>query len=424
MTTRQRTRARRVSLTERLRRHQLATGAVIALVAAALAAVAFRSTNGIPFLPGYTVHTTLPAGTPSVVPGTDVRVAGLYAGTVTSVTTTADHRQLLQLSIRIHPIGRNARLTLRSKSPAGNSYLALQRGNYLQEPLATGGVIPSAADAYVESLPEVIAGFRRSALNDLGLSIRLAGAGVLGRGLDLNRALDGVGSTVGDTAALLRALTPGSDLTTLTRDAGVTVRALQGQGPDDAGRLATAAANLFGDLSDPGSRLGAAIDALPPFEHAALGSLPQLDPVLSGITRLAPRLRPAIGALARALPSLSALLRSGTILSETVPPLVRAGDPALRALAPALQALWPSAELLNEALPAVSTIVSYLAAFPQEIQDGLAAYYLVDLYHPAVGQGAGYPAAPIIPVLACAPGYNAHPTPGSVFTDHTDGSCG
>ncbi len=413
---------REASFSGRLRRHSIVTGAVISAFCAGLALVAFQSSNGVPFVPTYVVRTVLPAGTPSIVVGTQVRIGGLYAGTVASVTTTAPNRQAMQLSLRLSPVGTDARLAVRSQTLAGQ-YIAIQRGDYRHDPLRSGGSIPTRQDSYYAPLPTVIAGFRQSALADLSLSTQLAGAALVGRGASLNAALDGLGTTVREATGLMRAISPATDLTQLSHTSAGLALALQGEQPEDAGRLLSNGAGVLSTLAAPSTQLGKLVSALPGFEQSALSDLPRTDTLLSRAARLTVRLVPALSALSSALPPVRRLLASGPRLSEGVSPLVAPATSALMALGPAAQALAPDAQLLASALPALTTIVAYVKQFPQEIQDGMAAYYLVDLYHATVGNASGYPAAPVIPVLTCTPGYNSHPTPGSIFTDHTNGSC-
>jgi ABC-type transporter Mla subunit MlaD len=417
-------RARRRTIIDRLKAHQLGLGVALALFAGAVTAIAALSTNGVPFLPTYSVQTTLPLGAPNVRVGSDVRIAGVYEGSVASDVRSPDGGQLVRLNLRVSPIGRDARLEVRLASAAGGAYyISLQRGDYSHDPLPTGGTIPTRHDGYTESLTTVIEGFTKAALADGARSVQLAGAGLYDRGAALNQALDGLGTTVLDATAVLRAASPQTDLTTLVRNAGATAQALRGAGSDDAGRLTTAAADLFATLSDPASRLATTIDELPGFEQQALATLPQLDPVLARTTRLARSLVPAVKALRRGLPPLTELLRSGPTLQANVPPIVQAGTPALSVLAPVLRGLAPDAVLLARGLPFVGALASYLAQFPQEIDSGFAAYYAVSLYRSTLGAAHGYPVVPAMFIFTCVPGYNPNPTPGSVYSDHLNQPC-
>lgn len=410
-------RRRTPTVVERLQRHQVAIGAVILAVGVAAAAVAALSTNGVPFASGYRLQATLPAGAPHVIVGAPVRIAGVYAGTVTDVDPARGGRQRIGLRLRVSPVGRRAQLVLRPTSAAGGSYVSLTRGDFRRAPLPSGATIPATQVAFTEDLATLVAGFSRSSLSDLRRTVRLSGGGLADRGPALNRAFLGLGTTLAEGRRLLRAASPGTDLTALVRDGGTAAAALGGRRHDDAGRLVGAAANATSQLGAPAARLGALVDALPPFERSALATLPPARSLLVKTRRLARTLEPVAEDLDRALPSLTGALRSGPVLRTAVPPLARDALPALRALAPVLARVGPSAALLSRMLPSLGELTAYMSRFPREIELGSAAYYAVTKLHYNKGKGYGYPAVPLLLVLTCAPGYNPEPTPGSVIEE-------
>ena len=160
-------------------------------------------------------------------------------------------------------------------------------------------------------MPAAREDFSKRALKESQHSIGLAGNGFLGRGQDLNRALDGVDETVSGSAALLRAMAPGEDLPGLTRAAADVATAFQGRTPDGAGQFVAHSADLFTILGDPQSRFGEFLDAVPPAESRVADVLPQLDPLLADTTRLAGRMRPTVAALRRSLPAVNRMLAAG-----------------------------------------------------------------------------------------------------------------
>lgn len=410
-------RARKQTFVDVLRRHQVALGAVILAVGFAAAAVAALSTNGVPFASGYRLEATLPPGAPHLTIGATVRVSGIYAGTVSDVSAADAGGQRIGLRLRVSPVGRQARLALRPASAAGGYYVSLTRADYRRAPLPSGASIPSSQVTYTEDLATLVNGLSHAALSDVRHSVRLSGGGLLDRGTGLNQAFLGLGTTLAESERLLRAASPGDDLTALVRDGGTTAAALGGEREDDAGQLLGAAADAVSELSAPKAHLGALVDALPPFERSALTTLPPARTLLVKTRRLAGALTPAVADLHRALPPLTEALRSGPILRTAVPPLVSAALPALRALAPVLAKIGPSAELLVRGLPPLGELAAYTSRFPREIELGSAAYYAVNKLHYDKGKGRGFPAVPLLLVLTCAPGYNPKPTPGSVITE-------
>jgi ABC-type transporter Mla subunit MlaD len=407
-----------------LRDHKTTVGALTGTVAALIAIVAALSTNGLPFLPSYELVTTLPAGAPTLRTGVEARIAGTSAGVITSVTPTRDGRQRVRFKLRTHPVGADASITVRLKSSAGGRYLDVDRGNLDGPTLASGATIPTSRVRFTEDLPTVFEDFSKRALKESQHAIGLAGNGVLGRGQDLNRALDGAGETVSGSAALLRAMAPRQDLPGLTRAAADTTTALQGRTPDGAGRFVARNADLFDTLGDRGARFGSLLQELPPTESRVAAVLPQVDPLLAGTTRLAGRLRPGIAALRRSLPAVNRLLESGPIVSREVPRLASATQPALRALAPVLRNLGPSAVLLAASMRPLGGLAAYLARYPTEITSGIGAYYAAWIYRPRVGKAPGAPIAPSLLVLTCARPGDLDPPPGKYLSEHLDKHCG
>jgi ABC-type transporter Mla subunit MlaD len=415
--------APRRDLVTSLRAHQGAVGALVVLAAALVTVLAMKSTNGIPLLPKYELQATLPKGAPNVRVGGEVRIAGQNAGVLTRVGRAPNGAQHVRLTLRQHPVGRDARLTLRLRAPVGQHYLALDRGNFTGDPAPSGATIAPGNVRFTDDLPTVVEDFSVRALGQAKRSIQLGGSGVLGRGAELNRSLDGLDQTVADTTSLLRAAAPGHELPDLVRGAATTATALQGRAPDDLGRLVTASGRLLATLGDPRVRLGATLDQLPRFEQRVAGVLPQVDPLLEQTTVLARRLRPGVAALHEALPAVNRLLTSAPTFRRSVPPLAAAARPALQALTPVLRRVGASAVLLGRALPPLQGFAAYLARFPREIESGLTSYYVPYLYRPDVGRARGYTAAPAMLVLTCAPGHDDDRQPGSVFTDRLQKPC-
>jgi phospholipid/cholesterol/gamma-HCH transport system substrate-binding protein len=406
-----------------LRRHELGFGTVLATLIVAITALAVVSTNGLPLVPARALHATLPAGAPALRAGDEVRVAGRRVGLVKDVGRTADGRQRVRFTTGGAGAGRDARLTVRLRSPAGGWYLALERGDTGGGRLPDGASIDPANVTYAEDLPAVVDGLGHAALRNLAGSLRLTGAGVAGRGESLNRSLDRIDGTLRGTTGLLRAATPGDALPALVRGTGRTAAALTGTAPDDAGRALTAAASVAGVLADPRSRLDATLRRLRPAEDALADVLPAADVALAQLTRSTRRLLPGLHALRAALPGTTRLLTEGPRLRREVHALATAAVPALRALQPALRTLGPAAVLLDRTLPPLGELTGYLSRYPREFEAGSIGYYIAYLYRPLVGKAPGYPIAPAMTVLTCASGTNARLEPGDAFTDRLDRPC-
>lgn len=399
-----------------------ALGAAVAAVVVALAAIAVLSTNGVPFVPTYELTATLPADAPTLRAGGEVRIAGRHAGLVKEIDPLPGGRQRVRFTVRDKPVGRDARLTVRLRAPAGRHYLDLDRGD-VRRPLADGAAIRADRVGVTEDLPTVVRDFDARALAQMRRAIGLVGGGVLGRGDDLSRGLQALDGTLRDTTTLARAFAGERALAPLVRDGATTARALRGRRGGDLGRVTTASATFFAALGAPSSRLAETLRALPPAERSALRSLPRLDPLLNGTASLAARLRPGVAALRDALPAVDRLLATGPTLRTQAARLAATARPALAALAPVLRRVGISAWLLARGAPSAQTFAAYLARFPRELESGLASYYVPYLYRPNVGRAPGYTVATSMLILTCASGHNPDPQPGSVFTDKLEQPC-
>jgi ABC-type transporter Mla subunit MlaD len=393
-------------------------------VAGLIALIATMSTNGLPFLPAYELQTTLPPGAPTLRTGADVRIAGTSAGIVKNVTATRDGRQHVRFKLRTHPVGTDASITIRLKSPAGGRYLDVDRGTLHGPTLKSGAVIPTSRVRFTEDLPTVFEDFSKHALKESQHAIGLAGNGFAGRGQDLNRALAGAGRTVSGSAALLRAMSPGDDLPGLTRAAADTATAFQGRTPGGAAQFVTRSADLFTLLGDPRTQLGPLLDAVPPAERSVAAVLPKVDPLLAETTRLSGRLRPGLAALRRSLPAVNRMLASGPTLDHEVPRLTAAASPALRAAEPVLRMVGPAAVLLARSMRPLGDLAGYLAQYPVELTSGIGTYYAAWIYRPKVGKAPGAPVAPSLLVLTCSkPSSDVNPAPGKYLSEHLDKPC-
>jgi ABC-type transporter Mla subunit MlaD len=420
-----RTRRRRERTLQGLQRAPATVGIVVTALLAGLVYLALISTNGIPILPSYELHALLPRDAPAMSPGDQARVAGRVEGIITSVEATSRGQSItFTLSSAAEPVGRGVRLTIRPASAAGGEYLAVDRGDYATDPLASGSTLPAGTVSQTESLLGVIGGFDHAALHELSSSTQLLGFGVAGRGAGLNAAFAGLGRTLQGAAAIVRASSPGNDLPRLTAAADRTAIGLAGLSPNDTGLFTHASASFFGDLAAVQASIGSTINRLRPAEDQLLVTLPVADPLLAQTVSLARRLTPAVRALRAALPSLNTLLARGAVLSVQTPPLVAAADPALRSLAEVLNALPAVAAMLGTASAPLGPLSAYMSQYGPELSSGFAGMYSgISMVGP-FGLGKGKPVAPAMLIFSCANGVDpASPPGGRVWNDRSKVPC-
>jgi len=415
-------RAPRARTPEQRLRRDVRRGLLVLAVVVAIAVLATISTNGVPGTSGMTVGAELPPSAPALRAGVEVRIAGRAAGVVRGVRTRPDGGQAVELSLREGDVGRDARLAVRMRSPAGQQYLALDPG---RASAADGPVrIPRARVTVAEDLVTVIEGIDRRTLDRAAAAARLAGTAVAGRGAGLRPALRGLDRTLADTTTVLRALRSGDDVARLARTGGGTLDALAGRAArDDAGALVRDGATALDALGSDRADLDGLLAALPPAQRRLDAVGPRLNRFLVRATRTTRALTPTVGALRSALPATGRMLATTPALRRELAALRRTAVPALTTLAPALPRLGPVGDLLDRALPPLAGLAGYLSRYPREFEAGFTGYYVAALYQPPIGLGKGNPIAPAMTVLTCASRTNPDPRPGDFLQDRLGRPC-
>lgn len=415
---------RRQSVRGALHAHPVALGAVIAGVLLALTLLAVFSTNGVPGVSRYELTTTLPRDAPPVRTGSEVRVGGLVMGLVSAVAPTASgQRVTFGLKGAAQPVGRDVRITMRLRSPAGQHYLAVDRGNYRRHPLPSGVTIPPGHVTRTEDLLDVIEGFNKTAVANLATTTRFTGLGFAARGKALNASLAGLDASLRQNTGIARAATPGNDATGLLREADRTFKGFAGRLPTDPGRVTTASARTFGAFAEERAAIGAGLRELRPAEDELSRTLPVADRTLAATTELARRLTPATRALRRALPDASALFAEGRTLRDESARIAAAGEPSLSRLAPPARAFAPSALMIGLAVEPLGALTQYLSRYGPELESGFSAFYGALNYLNSSGLAPKTPAAPAMFVLTCATGSDIDPAPGQLFADKLEKPC-
>jgi ABC-type transporter Mla subunit MlaD len=330
---------------------------------------------------------------------------------------------VFSLGSAAEPVGRNVTVTVRLKSPAGQHYLAVDRGSFQKDPLPSGAEVPPSQVRRTDDLLDVVQGFDRAALANLATTTRFTGDGLAGRGTPLNTSLAGLDVTAHRLTGILNAATPGDDTTGFLRGANLTAQGFAGTQPTDPGRLTTAAAQTFGAFASQRQSIAAGLQAFRPTEDELLGTLPTADATLAATTVFARRFTPAADALRRALPDLASLLGEGEVLRNESARLAAAGVPPLSRLAGPIRAFAPSAMMIGLAIAPLGPLARYLAQFGPELESGFAAFYAANNYLNAAGRARNTPAAPAMFIFTCATGSNTDPRPGQLFRDHLAKPC-
>ncbi len=122
-------------------------------------------------------------------PGSDVMIAGARAGRVEAISLAGGAAMLtVGVDAEHAPVRRDATVSLRPKSLLGERYVALDPGQ-AAEPLPSGAALPATSVTRSTDLEEVIDAFDPPTRAKLQTLVVELGAGVAGRGAELNAGL-------------------------------------------------------------------------------------------------------------------------------------------------------------------------------------------------------------------------------------------
>lgn len=292
-------------------------GALTVLVTIVAVTLAYNATNGLPFVPTYSLHVQA-ANASELTHGDDVNMGGALVGIVSSVTPTrtADGRPIallnLQLQNSIKPLPVDSRFTVRLKGAIGLKYLEITLG-HSSHGFREGAVVPMAQESTEVDFDQVLSMFNPPTRTGVQRTTIGFGEALAGRGSDLNNAIGAFVPLFGDLGPVTRNLS--SPRTNL---AGF----FQGLG-SYAGALAPVAqtqANLFANLDTTfGALASVAVPSLqntitqtPPMFQATINDTPVIRPFLTDTASLFSELRPGVATLPQSAPVLASAFRIGT----------------------------------------------------------------------------------------------------------------
>lgn len=318
----------------RARRPFVIWTALVALGVLAFGAILSKLELPWPWQHQYTFKVAV-ADVTGVVPGNEVRIAGVPVGHVTGVSLGNGGPVLTaEVDEARGPLYRNARLELRPKTPLQDMYLdVVTRGTPRAGTLEDGETLRSAQTTTSVAIGDVVNIFDAAVRPRVRASIDALGAGLGDHGADLRQALvqlapfldaaRNLTQTVAQRRQQTRALVHNLGLMTselARRDAQVS-RLVRG-GAQTLGGLAAVEQPLSATLRElpatlaemPSSfrALSTAAGKLDPAVAAVMPAARALDPALASLRSLSPVARTALTALDRPLPRVTALLRAAT----------------------------------------------------------------------------------------------------------------
>jgi virulence factor Mce-like protein len=353
-------------------------GAVTVLVTIVAVFLSYNANSGLPFVPTYDLKANLPNAA-QLVEGFEVRIGGARVGVISDIEPVqredgSTYAQVtMKLDKEIEPLPAGSRLRVRPRSALGLKYIEVAPGRGTGEGLQPGSVIGVEQVETVVELDEFLNMFDAPARAGSQGSLDGYGAGLAGRGQDINTAIEALVPLLRDLEPVMRNLSDRE--TRLDR-----FFAELGDAAEEAAPVAEEQAALFVNLDVSFTALASiarpflqeTISESPPSEEVAIRDFPRQRPFIRNNTALFRELRPGVATLRTSAPILADAFEAGTEVLPRTPPMNRdlaevfealadfSGDPLVRggvdqltrlasSLRPTLRFLTPAQTTCNYA---------------------------------------------------------------------------
>jgi ABC-type transporter Mla subunit MlaD len=324
-------------------------GALTVLVTVVAVYLAYNATNGLPFVPTYSLHVQV-GNAEELQHGTDVNLGGARVGVVSTVTAgrTRTGRAIALLNLKLYesvkPLPVDSRFDIRLKGSIGLKYLQITLGRARQG-YRNGAIVPLGHTTAEVDFDQVLSMFDPKTRAGVAGSTIGFGQALAGRGYDLNRAIGAFKPLVTDLGPVMR------NLSSSATGLGGFFRGLESYTAALTPVAATNAA-LFTNLDTTFRALAGVsrpyfqqtISETPPSFEATIADSPVIRPFLTDTASLLRQFRPGFATLSqsapvladtfaigrRTLPGTAELDRKTVLLSRTVRnyganPVVQAG---------------------------------------------------------------------------------------------------
>jgi virulence factor Mce-like protein len=259
-----------------------------------------------------------------LVAGEDVKIAGVPAGIVNSVDLTGGRLALVEMQVDspFAPFRADARCQVRSQSLIGERFLQCDPGTIDAGALPAGAdgtpTVPVDQDTAPIDLDLLFDVFRAPYRERLAIILNELGAGLTGRGEDLNAIIRGANPSLAQARRVLDDLN--AQRSDLTRGIDQTDRVLAAVAahPHSVGRFIGKLAAVSERFGRHDGALGESVARLP-------GLLGQAEPALQQLDGLSVEALPVLRNLRRSSPGVSEL-------SKQLGPLSRSARPTLSRL--------------------------------------------------------------------------------------------
>jgi phospholipid/cholesterol/gamma-HCH transport system substrate-binding protein len=302
-----------------------------------------------------------------LVGGEDMKIAGVKAGVVKSVELRDDHLALVKLDVDrpFAPFHADARCEIRSQSLIGERFIQCDPGTEEAGTLEpadgedTPTLPPEQTTAPID-LDLVFDVFRAPYRERLAILLNELGAGLSGRGEDLNAIIRSANPALADARRVLDTLNQQGTELEQGIDQTDRVLAKVAEDPSSIGHFIDKLAAVSDQFGAHNRALGESVAKLPPL-------LEQAEPALRELDAISVEGRPVLRNLRRASPSVSSLARQLSPFARAArPTLARLGDAAVKGRtslddsAPFLDSLRRTLTELGPITPTARDLVSSL----------------------------------------------------------------
>ena len=331
--------------------------------------------GAVPLNPkGYRVQVAIPEANQLAIEA-DVRSSGVSVGKIREKRKAGRGNKTivaLELDREIAPLGKDARVIMRSKTILGEKYLEITRGKPGGETVPEGGRLPDANVAEADELDEVLGildpttkKLFRTWQQDQGAAARVSGQ-------NLNDAFGSLPQFAASGTDLLKVLDQqGANLRQLVRNTGVTFGALT-RDENQLRNLIVNTDEVFEATASQQDALAETFAVFPTFLDESRALANNLRTFSRDARPVIRDLRPAIQDLRPALRDARAFAPDLERFSRQLDPLITASKTGLPALRDTLGGLTPVLAEVQPFLEELNPILQWLEFHQQSITDFFA----------------------------------------------------
>ncbi|MGE4426031.1 MAG: MlaD family protein [Solirubrobacteraceae bacterium] len=298
----------------------------------------------------YQVHVVVPSAD-AIFTNTDVRAAGVRIGRVATVRTSGRATDLtLAIDPDFAPIGRDARITVRSKSLLGEGYVELAPGRRDAPRMPDGGTLDASRVRPTQRLDDVLQTFSPRTRQRMRSMMAGIATAFDGRSEDLGKALGRARPLSRNVELLLDELrSQTGPMASLVADAEASF-AVVGARSSQLREAVLQGSRVFRTTAARNDALRATVAALPPFLAQLRASADELGAMSGDLRRATRSLRPTVPLIVPALRSIDRGFPEFERTFRRVVPVLRSADEALPTLSRVLAAGGPALQPVHDAL--------------------------------------------------------------------------